>query len=111
MRDLMGMPLDPFPRIAYPEIAPQFPLKAKRPFTERAGCAGEAIMSVKFDPETLERFRAMTPQQICREVTDAVHRAPGDKGSEDFLEALESLVEEGILSWDQIENDTADDES
>jgi hypothetical protein len=68
-------------------------------------------MSVKFDPETLERFRAMTPQQIYREVTDAVHRAPGAKGSEDFLEALESLVDEGILSWDQIENDTSDDES
>jgi len=68
-------------------------------------------MFVKFDPKTLERFRAMTPQQIYREVTDAVHQAPGSTGSEDFLEALESLVEEGILSWDQIENDTSDDEN
>ena len=68
-------------------------------------------MPVKFDPKTLERFRSMTPQQICREVTDAVHEAPGPTGSEDFLEALESLVEEGILSWDQIENDASDDEN
>ena len=61
-------------------------------------------MPVKFDPETLERFRSMTPQEVCREVTLAVHQAPEPGGSEGFLEALESLVDEGILSWDQIEN-------
>jgi hypothetical protein len=70
----------------------------------------EAGMTVKFDPETLDRFRRMTPQAVCREVTDAIRQSPGAGGSEDFLEALESLVEEGILSWDQIENDTSDDE-
>lgn len=68
-------------------------------------------MPVKFDPATLERFRSMTPRQVCQEVTDAVHQIPGERGSEDFLEALESLVDEGILSWDQIENDSADDEA
>ena len=61
-------------------------------------------MPVKFDPETLQRFRTMTPQEVCREVTEAVHRAPGPKGSEDFLDTLDSLVDEGILSWDQIQN-------
>jgi hypothetical protein len=61
-------------------------------------------MPVKFDVKTLERFRTMTPQQIYREVTDAVHQAAGPKGSEDFVDALDSLVDEGILSWDQIQN-------
>ena len=61
-------------------------------------------MALKFDPETLERFRSMTPKQIYSAVNEAVHKAPGSPGSEDFLDALDSLVDEGILSWDQIEN-------
>jgi len=61
-------------------------------------------MPIKFDPETLERFRTLTPQEIYTEVNEAVHRAPSATGSEDFLDALETLVDEGILSWDQIEN-------
>jgi hypothetical protein len=68
-------------------------------------------MPVKFDSETLARFRTMTPRQVCQEVTDAVHQIQGEHGSEDFMEALESLVDEGILSWDQIENDSSDDEA
>ena len=61
-------------------------------------------MPIKFDPDTLERFRRLTPNEICAEVTAAVHAVPGGAGSEDFLDALESLVDEGLLSWDQIEN-------
>jgi hypothetical protein len=61
-------------------------------------------MPIKFDPETLDRFRRLSPNEICAEVTAAVHGVPGGAGSEDFLDALESLVDEGILSWDQIEN-------
>ena len=67
-------------------------------------------MPIKFDPETLERFRTLTPGEIYTEVTEAVHRAPGSAGSEDFLDALEILVDEGILSWDQIENFEADED-
>ena len=61
-------------------------------------------MPVRFDAKTLERFRTMTPHEIYREVTEAVHRVEGPKGSEDFVDALDSLVDEGILSWDQIQN-------
>jgi hypothetical protein len=67
-------------------------------------------MPIKFDPETLERFRTLTPGEIYTEVTEAVHRAPAGPGSEDFLDALEILVDEGILSWDQIENFEADED-
>ena len=66
-------------------------------------------MSIKFDPETLERFRSLSPQEIYVEVTEAVHRSPGAASSEDFLDALEALVDEGILSWDQIENFETDE--
>ena len=61
-------------------------------------------MPVKFDVKTLERFRTLTPQEIYREVTDAMHQVEGPKGSEDFVDALDSLVDEGILTWDQIQN-------
>lgn len=61
-------------------------------------------MPIKFDPKTLERLRTLTPEEIYQEVTTAVHQVPGEKGSEDFLDALEILVDEGILTWDQIQN-------
>ena len=67
-------------------------------------------MPIKFDPETLDRFRRLTPNEIYSEVTAAVHRVPGGSGSEDFLDALETLVDEGILSWDQIENFDSDED-
>lgn len=68
-------------------------------------------MPIKFDAETLERFRTMTPKEIYVEVTEAVCRAPGPRGSEDFLDALDVLVDQGILSWEQIENSEDEDES
>lgn len=61
-------------------------------------------MPIKFDPETLQRFRNLAPEAIYAEVTEAVHRSPQPSGSEDFLDALEALVDEGILTWEQIEN-------
>ena len=67
-------------------------------------------MPIKFDPATLERFRRLTPNEIYMEVTEAVHGVSGGAGSEDFLDALETLVDEGILSWDQIQNFEADEE-
>jgi len=66
-------------------------------------------MPIKFDHETLERFRRLSPNEVCAEVTAAVHSAAGGAGSEDFLDALESLVDEGILSWDEIENFEAEE--
>jgi hypothetical protein len=68
-------------------------------------------MPVKFDAQTLERFRTMTPHEIYREVTSAVHQVEGPKGSEDFVDALDSLVDEGILSWDQIQNFESDEDN
>lgn len=68
-------------------------------------------MPIKFDPDTLDRFRRLTPNEIYTEVTAAVHQTPGGVGSEDFLDALETLVDEGILSWDQIENFDADEQN
>ena len=68
-------------------------------------------MPVKFDVKTLERFRTMTPHEIYREVTAAVHGIEGSKGSEDFVDALDSLVDEGILSWDQIQNFESDEDN
>ena len=67
-------------------------------------------MPIKFDPETLDRFRRLTPNEIYTEVTAVVHQTPGGTSSEDFLDALETLVDEGILSWDQIENFDADEQ-
>ena len=67
-------------------------------------------MPVKFDSKTLERFRTMSPQEICREVTETVHLMEGPKGSEDFVDALDSLVDEGLLSWDEIQNFDPEDE-
>ena len=54
--------------------------------------------------------RDLTPNEIYMEVTEAVHGVSGGAGSEDFLDALETLVDEGILSWDQIQNFEADEE-
>lgn len=61
-------------------------------------------MAIKFDPETLERFRVLTPYEVYVEVTEAVHQIPGPTSSEDFLDALDDLVNEGILTWDQIDS-------
>jgi hypothetical protein len=67
-------------------------------------------MPVKFDSETLQRFRGLSPHEVYTEVIETVRRSPETKGSEDFLDALDALVDEGILTWDQIENfeDTED---
>ena len=59
-------------------------------------------MAAVLDPETLERLRALSPQQAFEEVRDAVYRS-GAVGSDEFLDAYEELVLHGILSWEQIE--------
>lgn len=59
-------------------------------------------MGVRFDEETLERFRTMSPHEAFRAARTAVF-GTREAGSEDFLDIYEQLVEEGILSWDQVE--------
>ncbi len=59
-------------------------------------------MAAVFDPETLERLRTMTPRQAFATARESVFRS-GPVSSEDFLDVYEQLVEEGILTWDQME--------
>jgi hypothetical protein len=59
-------------------------------------------MAVVFDPETLARFRTMKPLEVFREAKDSVYRA-GASSSDDFLDIFEELVNQGVLSWDQVE--------
>ena len=59
-------------------------------------------MAVQFDAETIEKLRSMPPHDAFRIARNAVF-ATGDAGSEDFVEAYSQLVEEGILTWDEVE--------
>jgi hypothetical protein len=59
-------------------------------------------MADLFDFETIERLRALTPRAAYDAVKSALYRH-GPTTSEDFLEAYEELVEEGILTWEQVE--------
>ena len=57
---------------------------------------------MRFDDETLDRFRVLAPPEAFRAAKHAVWAA-GPVGSEDFLDIYEQLIEEGILTRDQIE--------
>jgi hypothetical protein len=59
-------------------------------------------MAVVFDPETIARLKTMTPREAYEEIKTALLRM-GAGGSEEFLEACEALVEEGILTWADLE--------
>ncbi len=59
-------------------------------------------MEALFDSETLERFREMTPREVFIEAKRTVYRS-GAATSDDFLEVYQALVDEGILTWEQIE--------
>lgn len=59
-------------------------------------------MTELFDFETIERLRAMSPRDAYDEVKVALYRQ-GPTQSEDLREAYEELVEEGIFTWEQIE--------
>lgn len=59
-------------------------------------------MASAFDPETLERFRTLSPRQAYDRAKYLVYR-DGSTTSDDFLEAYGQLVEHGILTWEQIE--------
>ena len=59
-------------------------------------------MALRLDEETIERLRSLGPEKAVVTARDAVF-ATEEAGSEDFLDLYEQLVEEGILSWDQVE--------
>jgi hypothetical protein len=58
---------------------------------------------MKLDPETLDRLRGLPAQLAYEEVKAAVYRAPGGTGSWEIKEAVDLLVEEGILTWEEVE--------
>ena len=59
-------------------------------------------MAAEFDSGTIERLRVLPARQVLREAQDAVYRA-GAVSSDDFQDIYRQLVDEGILTWDQIE--------
>ena len=59
-------------------------------------------MAAVFDPETLDRLRTMTPRQAYLTAKQAIYRT-GAVSSEDFLDLYEQMVDEGILTWEQVE--------
>jgi hypothetical protein len=59
-------------------------------------------MSTILDADTLEWLRSLPAEKAYREATDAVYRA-GSASSDDFVDVYEQLVEQGILTWDEIE--------
>ncbi len=58
-------------------------------------------MAAVLDSETLDRLRTMSPRQAYDTARQAVYRS-GAVSSEDFLDVYEQMVDEGILSWDQV---------
>jgi hypothetical protein len=59
-------------------------------------------MATILDPDTLERFRTMSPRQAYLLAKEAVYRS-GAVSSEDFLDVFEQLVENGILTQEQLD--------
>lgn len=58
---------------------------------------------IDFDAETIEKLRAMGPRRAYEQIRQTVHQIPGGASSEEFQQAFETLVEHGVLSWEQIE--------
>ena len=58
--------------------------------------------AIRLDDRSLERLRGLSPPEVLRAVTDAIYGA-GPVGSEDFLEVLDQLIEQGILTPEQVE--------
>jgi len=58
-------------------------------------------MAIRFDRETIEKLRSMPPEAALEEARRAVYQS-GSVGSEDFLDIYSLLVEEGVLTWNQV---------
>ena len=58
-------------------------------------------MAAVLDPETLDRLRTLTPRQAYDTARQSVYNS-GPVSSEDFLDVFEQMVDEGILSSEQV---------
>jgi hypothetical protein len=58
---------------------------------------------MEIDRKTIEELRVLQPRKAYDTIRAAVHKSPGGASSEDFQAALEQLVYEGILSWEEID--------
>lgn len=58
---------------------------------------------MKLDPETLDRLRDLPPRTAYEEFKAAIYRSPEGVGSWDFVEGIDLLVDEGILTWGDVE--------
>lgn len=55
-----------------------------------------------FDEESLERFREMSPREAYNRAKESIYRL-GSATSADFVDVFDELVDEGVLTWSQIE--------
>lgn len=58
---------------------------------------------MEIDRKTIEELRVLQPRKAYDAIRAAVYQSPGGVSSEDFQTALEQLVYEGILSWEEID--------
>ena len=76
----------------------------KNPVWSSKDCSAfgkEDAMAAVLHPDTVEWLRGLPPRKAYKEAREAVYRS-GPVSSEDFLDVYEQLVEEDILTWDQI---------
>lgn len=59
-------------------------------------------MATELDKETIEQYRSLSAREAFEQVKSAGYRA-GAVSSDEFLDLFEQLVDEGILTWDQVE--------
>lgn len=59
-------------------------------------------MGTVFDKETVEQYRSLSARDAFEQAKNAVYRA-GAVSSDDFLDLFGQLVDEGILTWNQVE--------
>jgi len=60
-------------------------------------------MNTDYDVRTLEELRALGPRKAYEAVRWSLLNNPQRSTSEDLHAALELMVHEGILTWDQVE--------
>ena len=54
-------------------------------------------------PESLETLRSMPAEQIYETVRTLAYAAPEGGGSEEYLELMNEMVEQGLLTREEIE--------
>jgi len=60
-------------------------------------------MAAELDRDTIERYRSLSARDAFEQAKSAGYRA-GAVSSDDFLDLFGQLVDEGILTWDQVED-------